>query len=208
MPLPDSQTANEAPITMEPQIVGPMMPQDASAFSLPEPEDEDPQEAVSLESSNIPYSEYRSRLRELTYPTVPKMDFAPSPPGSPAQQVTAKVKNILRLKKNDVHFNFKMEQSSAFHNPAISQKLMAFAEIDEKQGQYATVLTKALWDPTKFPDWAYITPLYEAARLKPRPAGRAPVFISAESSKTTYQPPQTSSAGGLAKRQKRKAESN
>ncbi|KAL5625342.1 hypothetical protein BROUX41_005402 [Berkeleyomyces rouxiae] len=209
----EAKSQNDAPVALGPQMVGPVMSlQDASAFSLPEPEDEDEggdgQETKTVDTSNLSYAEYRSLLRELTYPTVPKMDFAPSPPGSPAPQVTSKVNNIIRLKKNDVHFNIKMEQSTAFHNPAISQKLMAFAEIDEQHGQYASVLPKSLWDATKFPGWAHVTQLYESARLKPRPAGKTPTFVAPESSTTVYQSPHNASAGGLTKRQKRKADSD
>jgi hypothetical protein len=101
-----------------------------------------------------PYSANRALLRDLTLPTVPNYDIPPSPPGSPVASTDAKFKHFLDLKKQGVHFNQKLANSSALKNPSLMQKLMDFSDIDEA-GQYATTLPKDLWNPDIFPEYAY-----------------------------------------------------
>ncbi|KKA29759.1 hypothetical protein TD95_004767 [Thielaviopsis punctulata] len=180
-------------------MMGPMMPPQDEDFSLPEPEDELQEDSQS--EKDVPYEDYRLMLRELTYPTVPKLDFAPSPPGSPDPQAATKVTNMMRMKRNNVHFNLKLEESTAFQNPSITNRLLDFAAVTGDD-QYATVLPTALWDPTNFPSSARISKLYELARQKPRAAGKTPTFVPPASLSKTYQAPQGPS--GLMKRQKRK----
>jgi hypothetical protein len=70
------------------------------------------------------------------------------------ESTNSKFKHFLELKKQGVHFNEKLAQSSALKNPSLMQKLMDFADIDEA-GQYATTLPKDLWNPHVFPEYAY-----------------------------------------------------
>lgn len=114
-------------------------------------EDEDEDLAVPPLS---PYSANRALLRDLTLPTLPNYDIPSSPPGSPLQSTNAKFKHFLELKKQGVHFNDKLANSSALKNPGLMQKLMDFSDIDEA-GQYATTLPKALWNPDDFPAYAF-----------------------------------------------------
>jgi hypothetical protein len=101
-----------------------------------------------------PYSSNRALLRDLTLPTVPNYDIPPSPPGSPVASTNTKFKHFLELKKQGVHFNEKLANSSALKNPSLMQKLMDFSDIGEAD-QYATTLPEDLWKPSGFPEYAY-----------------------------------------------------
>jgi hypothetical protein len=101
-----------------------------------------------------PYSSNRLSIRNLTMPPVPNFEIPPSPPGSPPPTSSKKFARFLELKKQGVHFNEKLEKSSALKNPSLLQKLMDFADIDEMD-QYATALPEDLALPTSFPAWAY-----------------------------------------------------
>jgi hypothetical protein len=87
-------------------------------------------------------------------PPVPNFDIPPSPPGSPPPATSKKFARFLELKKQGIHFNEKLEKSSALKNPNLLLKLMDFAGIDDKD-QYATALPEELAVPTSFPAWAY-----------------------------------------------------
>jgi hypothetical protein len=101
-----------------------------------------------------PYSANRARLRQLTLPLLPNMDIPDSPPGSPSASTNAKFAHFLELKKQGVHFNEKLAKSSALKNPSMMQKLLDFADFDDA-GQYASTLSKTLWNPQAFPECAY-----------------------------------------------------
>jgi hypothetical protein len=87
-------------------------------------------------------------------PPIPNFDIPPSPPGSPPPTTSKKFARFLELKKQGIHFNEKLERSSALKNPSLLLKLMDFAGIDEKE-QYASALPDDLAVPTSFPAWAY-----------------------------------------------------
>jgi hypothetical protein len=53
-----------------------------------------------------------------------------------------------------VHFNEKLAKSSALKNPMMMDKLLGFAGIEEGD-EYNSTLTKDLWNPGAFPEWAY-----------------------------------------------------
>jgi hypothetical protein len=132
-------------------MVGPSLGPSAPTFtSIPNslPEDFDDTAPQS------PYSANRSLLRELTLPSMPNLDIAPSPPRSPPPSTNTKFAHFLELKKKGVHFNEKLAKSSALKNPSLMQKLMDFADIDE-EGQYSSTLSGELWNPKAFPEWAY-----------------------------------------------------
>jgi hypothetical protein len=104
--------------------------------------------------SESSYTSTRAAIRELTMPPIPNFDIPDSPPGSPPLETAKKFANFLALKKKGVHFNSKLESSSALRNPGLLQKLMDFAGIDEYD-QYATALPDDLAIPTSYPPWAY-----------------------------------------------------
>jgi hypothetical protein len=138
------QLESDAPLVGP--VLGPMDPSDAPMVELPEDDQDVPPQS--------PYSANRALLRDLTLPTAPSYDIPPSPPGSPNQSTNARFKHFLDLKKQGVHFNEKLANSSTLKNPSLMQKLMDFSDIDEA-GQYSTTLPKDLWNPNAFPEHAY-----------------------------------------------------
>ena len=101
-----------------------------------------------------PYTANYSMIRDMTLPTVPNLEIPPSPPGSSSPGIEKKFAQFLELKRKGVHFNEKLARSSALKNPALLQKLMASAGMEDGD-QYETVLPMSLWDPSNFPTWAY-----------------------------------------------------
>jgi hypothetical protein len=101
-----------------------------------------------------PYSANRARLRQLTLPPLPNLEIPDSPSGSPSASINAKFAHFLELKNQGVHFNEKLAKSSALKNPSMMQKLLDFSDIDDA-AQYSSTLSKELWDPEVFPEWAY-----------------------------------------------------
>ncbi|KAH8676782.1 HCNGP-like protein-domain-containing protein [Tricladium varicosporioides] len=131
--------------------LGPMISIDAPELSMGLLEEIQGDGSTTPQS---PYSANRALLRDLTLPSLPTYDIPPSPPGSPLESSNAKFKHFLQLKKQGIHFNEKLAKSSALKNPSLMQKLMDFAGIDEA-GQYSTTLSKDLWNPDCFPEYAY-----------------------------------------------------
>lgn len=111
-------------------------------------------EADPSQAPSSPFSAKRALLRDLTLPSVTNMDIPPSPPGSPPPGANKKFEQFLDLKKKGIHFNAKLEQSSALKNPSLMDKLMSFVEIDEG-AQYETTVPTELWNPNGFPEWAF-----------------------------------------------------
>lgn len=132
------------------------------------------EEDESGQAPASPYSANRALLRDLTLPSVPNMDIPPSPPGSPQPGANKKFEQFLELKKKGVHFNAKLDQSSALKNPSLMDKLMGFVEIDEGS-QYSTTVATDLWDPNGFPEWAFKDKLRRSVEklAKDRDAERA-----------------------------------
>ncbi|PON23932.1 hypothetical protein TGAM01_v207260 [Trichoderma gamsii] len=151
---PKQDSDRHPPTTIGPVLqsavpLGPSLPPaDASITNaLPDPDE-------SQEPPASPYSANRALIHDLTLPSVPNLDIPPSPPGSPPLGANKKVDQFLQLKKKGVHFNSKLEQSTALRNPSLMDKLLDFVGIDEV-GQYETTLPKELWDPRGFPEWAF-----------------------------------------------------
>ncbi|KAF2842817.1 hypothetical protein M501DRAFT_945575 [Patellaria atrata CBS 101060] len=115
-------------------------------------------------SAQSPYSSTRATIRNLTMPSVPNFEIPPSPPGSPPRGSTAKFARFLELKKQGVHFNEKLEKSTALRNPSLLHKLMDFAGISEEDS-YASTLSLDLAIPTKFPEYAYAEELNKSQAL-------------------------------------------
>jgi len=175
-------------------LLGPTMP---SVQHL-DADQEAPSEAFS------PYSESRATLRNLTMPPVPSFDIPQSPPGSPPLKSTKKFDRFLELKKQGIHFNAKLAESSSLRNPTLFQKLMDFAGLDD-QSQYETALPDDLAVPTKFPAWAYADQLNRrqedmAKRKAKERKGRPVEFVRASAAEEA-----SSSRGGTPLVSERKA---
>ena len=117
------------------------------------PTSEEAEREESSSSPLSPYSAQRAAIRKLTLPPIPDFDIPPSPPGSPLQVTTAKFERFFELKKQGIHFNEKLEKSSALRNPGLFKKLMDYAGISEED-QYCSTLPAEIAVPTKYPDWA------------------------------------------------------
>lgn len=101
-----------------------------------------------------PFSASRALIQDLTLPPVPNLDIPPSPPGSPDPAANAKFEHFLSLKKQGVHFNSKLANSSSLKNPSLLKKMMEHAGIDE-QSQYDTALPAVLWSTSNLPKWSF-----------------------------------------------------
>jgi hypothetical protein len=73
-------------------------------------------------------------------PPVPNFDIpdAPSPPAQNSEEaatlaaVAKQFERFLELKKQGIHFNERLQNSTSLRNPSLLPKLMAFAEITEE----------------------------------------------------------------------------
>lgn len=193
----------------DPVIIGPVQ-QNAVPLGPSLPPVGEPlinEEDLSGQTPSSPYSANRALLRDLTLPSVPNMDIPPSPPGSPQPGANKKFDQFLELKKKGVHFNAKLEQSSALKNPSLMDKLMTFVEIDEGN-QYSTTLPTDLWDPNGFPEWAFkdklrrnVEKFAKEKEAEKASGGRTAIdFVPS----TTPLSGSTSGSGGISRGEKRK----
>ncbi|KAK4540292.1 hypothetical protein LTR36_009604 [Oleoguttula mirabilis] len=152
-----------------------------------------------------PYTFERQRLRELTMPSIPNFDIpdSPSPPPTNSEEAaklavtTKKFERFLELKKQGVHFNERLQNSSSLRNPSLLPKLMDFAGISQEES-YASALPEELRVPVKWAEESNVESLVKQneRREKKRLAERdkvdfVPAAKSGGSSVTT-----TPAAGG------------
>jgi hypothetical protein len=94
-------------------------------------------------------------------PPNPNFDIPPSPPGSPPAGPTKKFAHFLELKKKGIHFNERLERTTALKNPSLFHTLKTRAGISDED-QYATTLEEDLAVPRTYPPWAYADELYRS----------------------------------------------
>lgn len=132
-------------------------------------------------------------------PPYPDFDIPDAPPPPPTNSeeaaklaaTTKKFERFLELKKQGVHFNERLQNSSSLRNPSLLPKLMDFAGI-RTEDSYATTLAEGEGGvPVKWAEECYVENLVKAneRREKKRTAeGREKVeFVpskSAPSSRT------------------------
>jgi hypothetical protein len=183
-PLPEP-TPSTQPVAATAPINGPTQ---GPTASLPLDDDE----PVNDAPPGSPYTSNRAMIQNLTLPTVPNFDIPPSPPGSPPQQATKKFANFLKLKRKEgVHFNQRLEDSSVLKDPGHLQRQLDFAGISEEE-QYESTLPEAIAVPVVFPEWAYFEELkasqkqiFKAREQQKSKAPRETVdFVSATKSET------------------------
>ncbi|KAI1747951.1 HCNGP-like protein-domain-containing protein [Xylaria castorea] len=156
-----------------------------------------------------PYTATRALLRDLTLPAVPDMDIPPSPPGSPPSAARSKkLETFLELKKKGVHFNARLADTTSMKNPALADKLMAFAELEHRDQYRTTLPADLLWDPDAFPRHAYKEQLRQSqsdiAQARTRAAGGPVKFVAAEGlSSTAAEDSRTGQAPSTGKRKTR-----
>ncbi|KAB2578531.1 hypothetical protein DBV05_g2820 [Lasiodiplodia theobromae] len=166
---PAAQPAGPTPAPDAESAPGPFLPASTEETDAPAPgpsappaaEPEDPNGPASEPQS--PYSAARAIVRNLTMPPVPNFEIPPSPPGSPPPKSTKQFAHFLELKKKGVHFNQRLQNSSALRNPSLLHKLRGFASIDD-EAQYATTLSTDVAVPPVFPSWAYAENLGKSQR--------------------------------------------
>jgi hypothetical protein len=142
-----------------------------------------------------PYTFERQRLRELTMPPLPTFEIpvSPAPPPRNSEEAAAlagttkKFERFLDLKKQGIHFNERLHNSTSLRNPSLLIKLMHFADISQEES-YASSLGEGLAVPVKWPAECYLENLlkYNDQTDKKRPRGReAPDFVPAKVSDDT-----------------------
>ncbi|KAH7034872.1 HCNGP-like protein-domain-containing protein [Microdochium trichocladiopsis] len=201
-------TTPEAAVPLQPAPIGPQLgpsaapgPQDSSVSTASFPplegaEDDQGPSPPSLpppQAPGSPYTSHRATLRSLTLPTVPDMDIPASPPGSPTaeeRQLSSKFEHFLDLKKKQgVHFNSRIGTSAAMRNPALTDKLLGFVDVDHK-AQYANTLPQTVWDPAAFPRSSY------KEQLRQSQADVAASRARGKGAPVAFVPSSSSSAGG------------
>ncbi|KAI1828570.1 HCNGP-like protein-domain-containing protein [Xylaria intraflava] len=198
--VPESKViADEGPAVYGPQI-GP-----SSGPGFP-PLEEDVTGTEATLPPGSPYTATRALLRDLTLPTVPDTDIPPSPPGSPSAVTSKKFENFLELKKKGVHFNSRLADTPSMKNPALADKLMAFAELDHRD-QYRTTLSTDLWDADAFPRSAYKEQLRQSqsdiGQARARAPGAPVNFVSSGTSSPATSDAKTAQIASTGKRKTR-----
>lgn len=136
-----------------------------------------------------PYAFERQRVREFTMPTVANFSIPDSPPppernseeAARLAATTKKFERFLELKKQDVHFNMRLQNSVSLRNPSLLPKLMDFAGIGLEQS-YESTLPIEVSVPAIWPEDCYVENLVRRneRREKKRLAERGKVdFVSA-----------------------------
>ncbi|KAI0594349.1 HCNGP-like protein-domain-containing protein [Biscogniauxia sp. FL1348] len=200
-------------------VYGPQMgPAAGPSFPPLEEADDIPEEAEASAAAaaaaapdlppGSPYSANRALLRDLTLPPVPNMEMPASPRGvSPPAATSRKLEHFLELKRKGVHFNARLADSAAMRNPALADKMLAFAGLlDDHRDQYRTTLPPDLWDPAAaFPRHAFREQLrksqLEIAQARARAKGAPVEFVPSASSSSSAAaaappPPATGSGAG------------
>lgn len=92
-------------------------------------------------------------------PRFPNFDIppSPSPPAADSEEAddlrarTKKFDRFLELKKQGIHFNTRLAESTASRNPAMTQRLLDFAGLRAEE-QYGNTLGENFGVPTTWPD--------------------------------------------------------
>lgn len=145
---------------------GPPAGPSATVSALPLPDD-------SQHPPLSPYTFERQRLQQLTMPTVPNFDIpdSPSPPERNGEEAAAlaattkKFERFLELKKQGVHFNERLQNSTSLQNPALLFKLLDFAGVSQEE-IYPSSLPDELAVPAKWPEECYAESLVKQNERK------------------------------------------
>lgn len=106
-------------------------------------------------------------------PSVPNFDIpdAPPPPAQNSEEaatlaaVAKQFERFLELKKQGVHFNERLQNSTSLRNPSLLPKLMAFAEITQEDC-YRSTLPDELAVPSRWPEDCYVESLVKQNERK------------------------------------------
>lgn len=178
-----ASTINPAPAQDQPQHLpaGPSIPDGPAPGPAAGPDLAEPDISAPDEPPLSPYTFTRQRLRELTMPPIPNFDIPDSPPppernseeAAALAATTKQFERFLELKRQGVHFNARLQDSTSLRNPSLLPKLMAFAGISEEDA-YRSSLPEGLAVPVRWPEDCYGEELvrqnerYEKKRLAER----------------------------------------
>lgn len=165
--------------TLNNTLMGPAL-QDHDTADVEKNDNDDLDPALS------PYSQERQQVRLLTMPPVANFNIPPSPgPGDDADLAVSrkKIAKFVELKHKGVHYNEKLVSSSAFKNPAMTDKLLAFAGI-QGLDQYRSSLPEGTGVDVDY--WASLRVEEVVSRIEARreadaarPKGSKRDFVSA-----------------------------
>ncbi|KAK5681677.1 hypothetical protein LTS10_006210 [Elasticomyces elasticus] len=138
-----------------------------------------------------PYTSERVRIRELTMPPFPNFDIPDAPPlpqmnseeAAALAATTKKFERFLELKKQGVHFNERLQNSSSLRNPSLLPKLMEFAGITLEDSYASTISESVGGVPVKWAEECYVENLLKQneKREKKRVAEREKLdFVPAQ----------------------------
>jgi len=127
-------------------MVGPSMPNDASAMVQDAYEEDAKQEIPPMSEEDL--------LRYLTQPSHPVASFPPEATSEADPAVTARFKRFLELKRKGVHFNEDLAGKSSFKNPTLFASLLERSNLPS-QSQYASSVPSLVFCMDLFPPWAY-----------------------------------------------------
>jgi hypothetical protein len=188
---PKAPTINTAPAPIQDDT--PQRPAAGPTISITNPVLDETAATATAPSDDAPFSPYtfnRQRLRELTMPPVPNFDItdAPPPPAQNSEEaatlaaVAKQFERFLEMKKQGIHFNERLQNSTALRNPSMLLKLMDFAGITEGEC-YETTLPAELSVLSRWPEDCYVESLVKQneRREKKRLAEREKVdFVPAQ----------------------------
>lgn len=148
----DEETPQTVSVTENKAPTQPPAPQLQQSHEGQEPQPQLAQPAAPPRPNSpelSPYSSTRSTLRTLTMPPTPNFSIPTSPPPPPPTSEsstglaarTKRLERFLDLKRQGVHFNARLQSSSALRNPALLGKLMALAGIG-REDAYASSLSE------------------------------------------------------------------
>lgn len=219
-PDPSTATAAEsglsaATIREEDIAIPTAGPAPGPSVAAPQPQPKSTDNNHPATPPQSPYTAERTALRNLTMPTHPNFSI-PSSPSPPPQNseaalalstTTKKFDRFLELKKQGVHFNARLEGSSALRNPGLLPKLMEFAGIGEEEG-YASTLDEG-GVPTRWPEEWYVEGLVKENEWRERKAKGARTevgFVKARSAASSASGTPKGAGGGGSEHRKSKFE--
>ena len=124
-------------------------------------------------------------------PPIPNFSIpdAPTPPPQNSEEaaqlaaVSKQLERFLELKKQKIHFNERLQNSTSLRNPGLLPKLMAFAGIEDARDCYESSLPAELGVPARWHEDLYVEGLVKGneRREKKRAAERERVdFVPAQ----------------------------
>jgi hypothetical protein len=109
-------------------------------------------------------------------PPIPNFSIpdAPTPPPQNSEEaaqlaaVSKQFERFLELKKQKIHFNERLQNSTSLRNPGLLPKLMAFAGIEDARDCYESSLPEELGVPARWHEDLYVEGLVKGNERRER----------------------------------------